>query len=158
MSDQDNQDFFENLQALENHFKEAFDSEENRDALFYDEISDTSLRYQVQGDIDQGGMKKVLRSKDLFTLRDVAVAKLIDADQVDNVDRFIKEARLTASLQHPNIMPVYDMGLDVDGQPYFTMKLFDGQALDEWFATKSAKGKISDQERYRESMGISAMA
>ena len=111
---------------MENHFKEAFDSEENRDALFYDEISDTSGRYQVQGDIDQGGMKKVLRSKDLFTLRDVAIAKLIDADQVDNVDRFIKEARLTASLQHPNIMPVYDMGLDVDGQPYFTMKLFDG--------------------------------
>ncbi len=43
--------------------------------------------------------------------------------------RFVREARITAALEHPNIVPIYDIGLDAAGNPYFTMKLLGGETL-----------------------------
>ncbi|WDE95472.1 serine/threonine-protein kinase [Lentisphaera profundi] len=146
MEEKNNQDFFHNFKSLNSHFHEAFEAKEAEDALFYNEISNSHERYQNDTAIDHGGMKKVSRCLDRFTLRDVAVAKLLDADNVDNIDRFIKEARLTASLQHPNIMPVYDMGLDDEGQPFFTMKLFQGLPMDEWYESESLKEGVKDHD------------
>jgi serine/threonine protein kinase len=66
------------------------------------------------------------------TGREVAMAMMPDFQsrpQAD-LDRFMCEARITARLEHPNIIPVYDMGLDRQGAPFFTMKYLRGESLD----------------------------
>ena len=80
-------------------------------------------RYGRAKQINQGGMKNIFLVKDKSTERDVAMAKLKnDLDEEAN-EHFVREALLTASLEHPNIMPIYDIGYNNKQQPYFTMKL-----------------------------------
>jgi eukaryotic-like serine/threonine-protein kinase len=129
---EENKDLYTNFKPLSNHFQAAFEEKSTQDTLFYDEISNLHDRYQKEAVIDHGGMKQVSSYSDRFTMREVAFAELLDSDKPSNIDRFIREARLTASLQHPSIMPIYDMGLNDDGEPFFTMKLFQGLRLDEW--------------------------
>ena len=76
-------------------------------------------------------MKMVLQMKDLDTTRDVAMAVLPEATTRPREDltRFIQEARITASLEHPNIVPVHEIGVDSTGAPYYTMKLLRGKTL-----------------------------
>lgn len=86
--------------------------------------------YRVTGLIARGGMGDVYRATDLRLRRDVAVKVLSPDTTVDTrpVERFVHEARLTASLDHPNIVRLYDIGL-VDGRPYFVAELLDGETL-----------------------------
>lgn len=142
---EENQDLYKNFKPLGNHFQAAFEEKSSKDTLFYDEISNLHDRYQKDSLIDHGGMKQVSSYSDRFTMREVAFAELLDSDNPSNIDRFIREARLTASLQHPSIMPIYDMGLNDDGEPFFTMKLFQGLRLDEW------REKINTREAQEES-------
>ncbi len=88
-------------------------------------------KYRFIRSIGRGGMKMVLQVKDLDATRDVAMAVLPDAAARPHQDivRFIQEARITASLEHPNIVPVHDLGVDASGAPYYTMKLLRGQTL-----------------------------
>ncbi len=88
-------------------------------------------KYRFIRSIGRGGMKMVLQVKDLDATRDVAMAVLPDAAARPHQDivRFIQEARITASLEHPNIVPVHDLGVDATGAPYYTMKLLRGQTL-----------------------------
>ncbi len=88
-------------------------------------------KYKFRKSIGRGGMKMVLQVKDMDTTRDVAMAVLPDAAARPRRDimRFVQEARITASLEHPNIVPVHDIGVDSSGAPYFTMKLLRGETL-----------------------------
>ncbi len=87
-------------------------------------------KYKFKHSIDQGGMKRILQVKDIDTARDIAMAVLLSHNTSENdKSRFIKEARITATLEHPNIVPVHDIGIDKAGVPYFTMKLLEGDTL-----------------------------
>ena len=88
-------------------------------------------KYRFIRSIGRGGMKMVLQMKDLDTTRDVAMAVLPEATTRPREDltRFIQEARITASLEHPNIVPVHEIGVDSTGAPYYTMKLLRGKTL-----------------------------
>lgn len=88
-------------------------------------------KYKFRRSIACGGMKVVLEVRDVDTMRNVAMAVMPDAQSRPPSDilRFIQEARLTASLEHPNIVPVHDIGIDSNGSPYFTMKLLRGRTL-----------------------------
>lgn len=88
-------------------------------------------KYKFRKSIGQGGMKVVIQVKDRDTTRDIAMAMLPDAQSrpKQEILRFIEEARITASLEHPNIVPVHDIGVDDCGSPYFTMKLIRGETL-----------------------------
>jgi len=88
-------------------------------------------KYDLKKTIGRGGMKTVFKVRDRDTVRHIAMAVISDeADIVDNdIARFIKEARITANLEHPNIVPVHDIGVDKDGSPYFTMKMVEGETL-----------------------------
>ncbi len=79
--------------------------------------------------IEEGGMKRIYRALDRRTGRHVARAEMRQAGA--DPGRFLREARITALLQHPNIVPVYDIGLNPAGQPYFVMKLSEGRNLDQ---------------------------
>jgi len=77
----------------------------------------------------RGGSKEIFRVRDPHTSRDVALAKLKEGASVERMERFLNEARITAALEHPSIMPIYDIGLDENERPFFTMKFLHDQSL-----------------------------
>src|SRR6185503_19159189 len=86
-------------------------------------------KYQLAGEIARGGMGVILKGHDTDLGRDVAL-KVLDAELAQNpavVQRFIEEAQIGGQLQHPGIVPVYELGLMADDCPYFTMKLVKGR-------------------------------
>ncbi len=88
-------------------------------------------QYQVQGEIARGGVGIVLKGHDIDLGRDVAMKILHEehATRPDMIQRFIEEAQIGGQLQHPGIVPVYELGLQADERPYFTMKLVKGTTL-----------------------------
>ena len=88
--------------------------------------------YRLIEEIGRGGMGVVYRAEQVSLNRTVAV-KMILKDQLASESerqRFFAEARATAQLQHPGIVPVYDVG-EVDGRPYFSMQYIQGKTLQE---------------------------
>lgn len=87
-------------------------------------------RYQLSGEIARGGMGAVLRGRDVDLGRDLAVKVLLEkyANRPEVARRFIEEAQIAGQLQHPGVVPVYDIGRFGD-RPFFTMKLVKGQTL-----------------------------
>jgi serine/threonine-protein kinase len=81
-------------------------------------------------------MGTVHSARDELLRRDVATKTLharLSADE-SRVAQFVEEAQITGQLEHPNIVPVHDVGVDANGQPYFTMKLVRGQNLWDWLS------------------------
>ncbi len=96
--------------------------------------------YQVLGEIARGGMGVILKGHDTDLGRDVAV-KVLDGELAKNpavVQRFIEEAQIGGQLQHPGIVPVYELGLMADDSPYFTMKLVKGRTLSAHFQQRKS--------------------
>lgn len=92
-------------------------------------------RYEIRGKIGQGGLGAVYRGYDNRMNREVAIKRISaggdDTEMEEESTRqLIKEAGALASLQHPNIVTVYDVGSDEDG-PYVVMELISGNTLDE---------------------------
>jgi len=88
-------------------------------------------KYQILGEIARGGMGVILKGHDGDLGRDLAI-KVLDAELAKNpavVARFVEEAQIGGQLQHPGIVPVYELGLMADEAPYFTMKLVKGRTL-----------------------------
>jgi serine/threonine protein kinase len=79
--------------------------------------------------ICEGGEKKIFKVRDLRTNRIVVMAKPLSSETPAKKEDFLREARLTACLQHPNIVTVYDEGLDDENIPYFTMEFIRGDNL-----------------------------
>ncbi|MFL5328303.1 MAG: protein kinase domain-containing protein [Gemmataceae bacterium] len=93
--------------------------------------SSATGRYQVFGEIARGGMGAILRGRDPDLGRDIAI-KVLREDHRDNprmIERFVEEAQIGGQLQHPGILPVYELNQFSDHRPYFTMKLVKGRTL-----------------------------
>ncbi|TVR46099.1 MAG: hypothetical protein EA402_03135 [Planctomycetota bacterium] len=92
---------------------------------------DTIGRYAVQRPLAAGGMGAVLEIDDKDFRRHAAM-KVIHAQHARHpqaLERFLAEAQVTAQLEHPNIVPIHDLGVMDDGTLYFTMKLIEGESL-----------------------------
>jgi serine/threonine protein kinase len=92
-------------------------------------------RYEIRGKIGQGGLGAVYRGFDTRMKREVAIKRIprIEGDsklQEESTRQLLQEAGALASLQHPNIVTIYDVGTDEDG-PYVVMELITGNTLDE---------------------------
>jgi serine/threonine protein kinase len=92
-------------------------------------------RYEIRGKIGQGGLGAVYRGFDTRMNREVAIKRISvsngdSALQEESTRQLIKEAGALASLQHPNIVTIYDVGTDADG-PFVVMELISGKTLDE---------------------------
>jgi len=87
-------------------------------------------KYHVQVEIARGGVGTVYRGTDSDLGREVAIKFLHEKyrDDPDLLQRFVEEAQIGGQLQHPGIVPVYDLGL-ADEKPYFSMKLVKGRTL-----------------------------
>lgn len=106
--------------------------------------SPLSTRYRFQSEIGRGGMGAILEVWDEDLRRSlamkVALGKAGEGSKAtkDELDprilaRFLEEAQVTGQLEHPGIVPVHELGLDENGQVYFTMRLVHGRDLEDIF-------------------------
>src|SRR5438874_1807416 len=89
-------------------------------------------RYRLMQEIARGGMAAIWRAQDTLLDRLVAVKLLHPqfAEDPEFLERFRREARAAARLSHPNVVPIYDVGEDVETRaPYIVMELVEGGNL-----------------------------
>jgi Protein kinase domain len=98
-------------------------------------------RYKIKSELGRSGMATVYRAFDPISNREVAI-KILPRDMLDNLvtrARFKREIKLIASLEHPAIVPVYDVGGEDNHQPFFVMRYMSGGSLTEMIK----KGRFS---------------
>ena len=107
-------------------------------------------RYEILEEIGSGGMATVYKAKDKILNRFVALKVLKDefANDVEFIKRFQVEAQSAASLSHPNIVSIYDVGFE-DNLHYIVMELVDGKTLKDII---KERGKLP----WREAVGIAS--
>lgn len=110
-------------------------------------VQETSGRYTGTREYARGGMGRILIAFDTVLAREVIIKELLPGRSGDAktpateppaavsghplLKRFLQEARITGSLEHPSIVPVYELGCREDGTPYYTMKVVRGKTLAE---------------------------
>ncbi len=89
------------------------------------------VKYEVSQLVAQGGMGVIYKAHDLKCERTVAMKVMLKDDKAirEQLDRFVGEARITSRLEHPNIVPVHELGNDEDGNLFYTMKFVRGATL-----------------------------
>jgi eukaryotic-like serine/threonine-protein kinase len=87
-------------------------------------------RFEEVRTLGQGGMGEVVLLKDHDIERLVALKRLPESPDMDRVLRFVEEIRTVGQLDHPNIVPVHDVGVDARGRYYFVMKHLQGETLE----------------------------
>lgn len=108
---------------------ESFDA-----ALAEIDVRDSEWRlgnYQILEEIGRGGMGVIYRARQRHSRRIVALKRILSyhSDSRDTLVRFQREAEAVASLDHPNILPIYEVGVSEDGLPFFSMKFAPGGSL-----------------------------
>lgn len=86
-------------------------------------------RFQVIGRIGEGGMGEVFLAYDKDLRRRLALKTILPKSSKDNTIRFFSEAQVIGQLSHPNILPVFELGMTLGQRPYITMPLVQGQTL-----------------------------
>src|SRR5437867_10724656 len=87
--------------------------------------------YEILDEIGRGGMGVIYRARQRHSRRIVAVKRVLSyqADSHETLMRFRREADAVASLDHPNILPIYEVSESEDGLPFFSMKFATGGSL-----------------------------
>jgi WD40 repeat protein len=100
-------------------------------------------RYTISGEVARGGIGRVLRAQDSHLGRPVALKELLEPGN-DARARFLTEAFVTARLQHPSIIPIYEAGRWSTGEPFYAMRLVSGRTLKEVIAeTKTLAQRLA---------------
>ncbi len=117
------------------------------------EFVSPDARYQDQRRLGRGGMGEVRLCKDMRIGRDVALKVIRDerAGQPQARSRFLKEVRVQGQLEHPAVVPVYDLDATKGGRPYFTMRRVGGRTLADII-------RMNDDEAYSRRRLLSAFS
>ncbi|HZZ80117.1 MAG TPA: protein kinase, partial [Gemmataceae bacterium] len=91
--------------------------------------SNAGGRYVIEKELARGGMGAVWRAVDCDIRREVAVKYLLNQASTNNRLRFIEEAQITGQLEHPNIVPIHELGVDAEKRIFFSMKMVKGRSL-----------------------------
>src|SRR5581483_8268498 len=90
-----------------------------------------------EDELGRGGMAVVYRALDRDLRRRVAMKVMLrEVSDAALSERFVDEAQATAQLQHPGIVPVYEIGITAERRLFFTMKLVRGRTLDRVVAAR----------------------
>jgi len=97
------------------------------------ESTSTGPRFRIVRPHAQGGLGAVFVAVDAELNREVALKQIQDqrADDPDSRSRFVLEAEITGGLEHPGIVPVYSLGHDASGRPFYAMRFIKGDSLKE---------------------------
>jgi serine/threonine protein kinase/tetratricopeptide (TPR) repeat protein len=97
--------------------------------------------YQILEEIGRGGMGVIYRARQRHSRRIVALKRILSchADSQETLMRFRREAQAAAKLDHPNILPIYEVSESEEGLPFFSMKFAGGGSLLE--ATPALRGE-----------------
>src|SRR5256884_5960754 len=97
--------------------------------------------YQILEEIGRGGMGVIYRARQRHSRRIVALKRILSyhADSQETLARFRREAQAAASLDHPNILPIYEVSECDDGLPFFSMKFAGGGGMLEAAAKVRSK-------------------
>ena len=115
--------------------EQQFQSDETLDEVFSElGVCDGDWRignYQVLEEIGRGGMGVIYRARQRHSRRIVAIKRILAhyADSKETLARFRREAQAAASLDHPNILPIYEVSECDNGLPFFSMKFAAGRSL-----------------------------
>jgi eukaryotic-like serine/threonine-protein kinase len=152
----------EGLEAVDEVSRKAFES-----VLGEVEVPDKQWRlgnYEILGEIGRGGMGVIYRARQRHSRRIVAVKRVLayHGDSHETLMRFRREAEAVASLDHPNILPIYEVSESEDGLPFFSMKLATGGSLHDAESTHPREprkcvqlmAKVARAIEYAHSRGI----
>ncbi|CAG0932520.1 partial Serine/threonine-protein kinase PknD, partial [Planctomycetaceae bacterium] len=135
-------------------------------------LVDGAGRYEIKREFARGGMGRILLSRDLDVGRDVALKELLPelamggtrmgtrmgsaagAETDETGERFLREAKVTGQLEHPNIVPVYEIGERDDGNVYYTMKYVRGKTLAARLREIRKDDKLSDEQKNHERLKL----
>src|SRR5437870_7609664 len=115
---------------------DSYDGESLEDVLGEIDVRDAGWRlgnYQILEEIGRGGMGVIYRARQRHSRRIVALKRILayHADSQETLARFRREAEAAAHLDHPNILPIYEVGQCEDELPFFSMKFAAGGSLVE---------------------------
>jgi serine/threonine-protein kinase len=111
-------------------------------------VQESRVRYEPVKLLGAGGMGEVMLVHDQDIARKVAVKRLLpEMGDPAVLARFVDEIRTVGRLEHPNIVPIHDVGVDEQGRYFFVMKYVEGETLADIIA-KLAAGDPSYHERY----------
>ncbi len=115
---------------------EGHNAETLEDVLGEIDVRDADWRlgnYQILEEIGRGGMGVIYRARQRHSRRIVALKRVLayHADSQETLERFRREAEAAAHLDHPNILPIYEVGQGEDELPFFSMKFAAGGSLVE---------------------------
>ncbi|MGE0431142.1 MAG: SUMF1/EgtB/PvdO family nonheme iron enzyme [Planctomycetota bacterium] len=95
-------------------------------------------RYEKRHEVARGGLGRILLVRDNDAHREIAWKELLDTAKAGAGEvAFLQEARITAQLEHPNIVPVYELGVGQSGKPYYTMRFIRGRPMTELIREQS---------------------
>jgi serine/threonine-protein kinase len=109
-------------------------------------VRDQRARYEPIRQLGMGGMGEVILVHDQDIARPVAIKRLLpELDDQATLVRFVDEIRIIGQLEHPNIVPIHDVGVDEQGRYFFVMKYVEGETL----AAIIEKLRAGDPEYHR---------
>ena len=103
-------------------------------------------RYVVESEIARGGMGAVWRAVDCDIRREVAVKYLLDQADDRKKLRFVEEAQITGQLEHPNIVPIHELGIDAKQRLFFSMKMVKGRSVAEVLDELRQNARAAEKE------------
>ncbi len=118
------------LMSLYDESAESAATLNDETAPIYSKLKPGEMPFQIESLIARGGVKSIFKVFNPKTAHYVAMARLNPDSPEELYEPFLREARLTAQLDHPNIITIYDIGLNTDSTPYFIMELKTGDRLD----------------------------
>lgn len=115
-------------------------------------------RYTVKREYARGGMGRILIALDNAVGREVALKELLpgkgsagtlptSSTTPELVERFLREAKITGQLEHPNIVPVYEIASREDGTVFYSMKLVRGKTMAHRLQAIQRDGSLTDQQK-----------
>ena len=117
--------------SLNDLYDQVFTDEvDTPDESSFDILSAQKERYIKEAEVGRGGSKKIIQVFDTRARRYLAMALPHSSEKNERLNSFIREAWITAQLDHPNIIKIHEVGVNPEKRPFFTMDLKNGDSLE----------------------------